>query len=125
MPFRLGLGGGSVFDRHQILPSLELLGQDVTFLEKSNDDLSGGEAQIVALLRAMQLKPSLLLLDEPTAALDAVATRAIETLVSRWLNDAKTLRATVWVTHDPEQRARVADRILWLEQGRLKENADV
>ena len=64
------------------------------------------------------------MLDEPTAALDAVATRAIETLVSRWLNESKTVRATVWVTHDPEQRERVADQVLWLEQGRLQENAD-
>ena len=58
-------------------------------------------------------------------ALDAVATRTIETLVSRWLNESKTLRASVWVTHDPKQKERVADRILWLEQGRLKEIADV
>ena len=125
LPFQLGSGGGSVFDRQQILPSLELLGQDAAFLKKSNGDLSGGEAQIVALLRAMQLNPSLLLLDEPTAALDAVATRTIETLVSRWLNESKTLRASVWVTHDPKQKERVADRSLWLEQGRLKEIADV
>ena len=40
------------------------------FLEKSIRDLSGGEAQIVAIVRSIQLDPTMLLLDEPTASLD-------------------------------------------------------
>ena len=46
------------------------LGRDAAFLDKSSRDLSGGEAQIVAFVRAIQLEPSVLLLDEPTASLD-------------------------------------------------------
>ena len=64
------------------------VGRDATFLENVNVDLSGGESQIAALLRAIQLELAVLLLDEPTAALDTMATAAVETLVETWLNES-------------------------------------
>jgi putative ABC transport system ATP-binding protein len=108
------------FDRARIIGLLEGLGRDATFLEKSHGDLSGGEAQVVALLRAIQLDPEVLLLDEPTASLDREAARAVEGLVGRWLAEAVGARAYVWVTHDPEQAQRVAHRSLLMHAGHLE-----
>jgi putative ABC transport system ATP-binding protein len=108
------------FDRDRIIVLLEGLGRDATFLEKSHRDLSGGEAQIVALLRAIQLDPEVLLLDEPTASLDREAARAVEGLLGRWYAEAVGERAYVWVTHDQEQAHRVARRFLQMHAGHLE-----
>lgn len=99
---------------------LEGLGLGETFLEKSARDLSGGEGQIVSLLRAIQLGPSILLLDEPTASLDAASVAAVESLVTRWQAEAPGGRATVWVSHDAEQARRVGQRQLRMNAGELQ-----
>ncbi len=68
--------------------------------------LSSGEKQRLALLRAVTLTPQVLLLDEPTANLDADSGLAIEA----WLAACKNRgTALVWVTHDAVQAERVAD----------------
>ena len=115
LPFQLAQADGVSFDRDAVVQSLQQLGRDAAFLDKSSDDLSGGESQIVTLLRAMQVEPAILLLDEPTVALDSDATQAVELLVSRWLNESPTTRATLWVTHDADQLKRVADELLEME----------
>jgi putative ABC transport system ATP-binding protein len=109
------------FDRTWILKMLAELGRDASFLRKKADDLSGGEAQITALLRAVQLQPTLLMLDEPTAALDAPSVTAIETLVDRWLTEPNQQRAFIWVSHDQKQIERIANKTLRLHQGRIQE----
>jgi len=115
LPFRLAQADNAEFNRDAAVSLLDQLGRDADFLQKSSEDLSGGESQIVALLRAMQVNPSILLLDEPTSALDADATLAVENLISQWLKESPTTRATLWVTHDTEQLPRIADRVLKLE----------
>ncbi|HJN12143.1 MAG TPA: ATP-binding cassette domain-containing protein [Pirellulaceae bacterium] len=106
--------------------TLALLGQvDRTerFLRRSSRDLSGGEAQIIALLRAIQLQPTLLLLDEPTAALDDESTRMIEQLVNGWFDESPSERALTWVSHNREQVARVAGRVMAMSDGQLFDEA--
>ena len=61
LPLSLAIHRGASFDRGRVLMRLEALGLGETFLEKSARDLSGGEGQIVSLLRAIQLGPSILL----------------------------------------------------------------
>ncbi len=107
------------FDRTWIVKMLAELGRDESFLSKKADDLSGGEAQITALLRAVQLQPTVLMLDEPTAALDAPSVTAIETLVDRWLTEPNQQRACIWVSHDQKQIKRIADKTIRLQQGRI------
>lgn len=98
---------------------LAAVSRDESFLAKRTTDLSGGEAQIAALLRALQLGPHLLLLDEPTAALDREAGAAIERLVERWFSWGDRSRSLVWVSHDPEQARRMTTRAVRLSGGRM------
>ena len=121
-PFSLATHRRQHFQRDPLVARLKALGRDASFLEKRIGDLSGGEGQITALLRALQLNPLLLLLDEPTAALDLDATRAVETLVDTWLAESDGSRALVWVSHDQSQVLRVARRVITITAGRLEEN---
>jgi tungstate transport system ATP-binding protein len=82
--------------------------------------LSGGEQQRLAIARAWALRPDVLFLDEPTAALDPAATRAVEVMVEACHGDGMTILMT---THDLGQARRLADEILFLNHGRLLERA--
>jgi putative ABC transport system ATP-binding protein len=118
-PFQLTTHRHRAFDRSWAIDRLAELGREESFLQKLVRDLSGGEAQIVALLRAIQLNPAVLLLDEPTAAMDPAATLAVESLIDRWLSQPGTSRAIVWVSHDAEQTARMTQRVVRLADGRI------
>jgi lipoprotein-releasing system ATP-binding protein len=79
-------------------------------------ELSGGEAQRVAVARALAPEPRLLLADEPSGNLDGVAASRLHTLLSSLARDRH--QTVVIVTHD-DRLAGMADRILRLEEGRL------
>lgn len=119
-PFALRAHDGKRFDRATVAGLLASLNRDEAFLEKPAGDLSGGEAQMVALVRCLQLDPALLLLDEPTASLDRIAAGNVEALVSRWQNEAPNDRSVLWVSHDDEQSKRVSNRTLRLHFGRIQ-----
>jgi putative ABC transport system ATP-binding protein len=102
-----------------VVEALTLAGLDDTFANRSALQLSVGEQQRVMLARALALRPAVLLLDEPTAALDTQTRDAVE----RTLIDLRErLSASlVIVTHDPAQARRLSDRIVSLENGRIRE----
>jgi ABC-type iron transport system FetAB ATPase subunit len=81
--------------------------------------LSTGERQRLALLRSLQQRPKVLLLDEPSSALDAHHTQLLESFIGEFRRS--TGAAVVWVSHDPEQLRRVGERILRMESDRLEE----
>ncbi|MGI5876208.1 MAG: ATP-binding cassette domain-containing protein, partial [Dethiobacteria bacterium] len=81
--------------------------------------LSGGEAQRVAMARALVFKPQVLLLDEPTANLDPNNIRIIEQMVTKYALEEKP--TIVWITHNHFQAKRVGDRICLLEDGQIVE----
>jgi putative ABC transport system ATP-binding protein len=120
-PFALRARCRQRYDRQRAIDLLARLGRDHSFLEKHVGDLSGGEIQITALVRALQLDPSVLLLDEPTAALDPQATSAVESLLVRWIAEAPTARAFLWVSHHADQARRVAERLIVMDAGRIRE----
>lgn len=85
--------------------------------------LSGGERQRVALARALVHRPSLLLLDEPFGALDALTRLEMHRLVSRlWREHRLT---AVLVTHDVHEAVTLSDRIVLLENGRVARDEPV
>jgi putative ABC transport system ATP-binding protein len=83
-------------------------------------DLSGGEKQRVCIARALANHPPLLLADEPTANLDSHHGREVMELLRELAQ--KERAAVVVVSHDPRLHD-IADRVLWLEDGRLVDPA--
>jgi tungstate transport system ATP-binding protein len=82
--------------------------------------MSGGEQQRLAIARAWALAPELMFLDEPSSHLDPGATRQIEEIVASLAAEGMTI---VMTTHDLGQARRLAARILFLNRGRLVEDA--
>jgi sulfonate transport system ATP-binding protein len=96
--------------------ALELVG-----LEQRAQDwpsiLSGGQRQRVALARALASKASVLLLDEPLGALDALTRLEMQRLIEEiWLREKFT---AILVTHDVEEAVALADRTLVMEEGKI------
>lgn len=89
------------------------LGLGVDSLDWHVSRLSSGEKQRLALLRLLAGEPHILLLDEPTANLDPGSASRVEALIKE-IQAARNV-GVLWVTHDPDQRDRVADRRLSLE----------
>ncbi|WP_099826287.1 ATP-binding cassette domain-containing protein [Oceaniglobus indicus] len=82
--------------------------------------LSGGEAQRLALARALATEPDVLFLDEPTASLDPASVLAIEGIVAE--AQARGVRI-IFVTHDVGQARRLADDVVFLHGGRVVEHS--
>jgi molybdate transport system ATP-binding protein len=85
--------------------------------------LSGGQAQRVAVARALAAEPQVLLLDEPMAALDVTAAPALRRLLREILRDSN--RTAVIVTHDLLDALAVADTVAIFEGGRIVERGPV
>jgi molybdate transport system ATP-binding protein len=86
--------------------------------------LSGGMAQRVALVRALALRPAVLLLDEPFGAVD-LAARAVVREVLRAPEGGAGSRVDVLVTHQPVEVLALADRVVVLEAGRVVQTGSV
>jgi ABC-type multidrug transport system ATPase subunit len=97
-------------------PPLAALGLDRAMLGRAPMTCSTGERQRLALARLLARDPQVLLLDEPTANLDAAsAGRVVDCIRKR--RDSGV--AVLWVAHDEAELGRVADRRLTLMDGRL------
>jgi len=89
------------------------------YADRETADLSGGEAQRVAIARTLVMDPEVLLLDEPTASLDPAARTEIEGLLADLL--AASEMTVVLVTHDQAQVDRIADRVVRLADGEVSD----
>lgn len=86
------------------------------FRERKARELSGGEAQRVAMARALVLKPEVLLLDEPLANIDRETTGLLETVIAKLPSQGTTV---VMTTHDPRHPGRLNGESIFLEGGRV------
>lgn len=115
VPWLLGKNGGERADRALSLVGLE----PATFANRWPGDLSGGQRQRVAIARALAADPTVLLLDEPFGALDAI-TRA--ELQDAFRDLRRRLGTTaILVTHDLREAIELADRIAVLHHGRVEQ----
>ena len=109
----LGLGRGAREDARAVLNEVGLLARADEWPAR----LSGGQRQRVALARALVHRPSLLLLDEPLGALDALTRIEMHALIERlWREHRFT---ALLVTHDVHEAVALGDRILLVEAGRI------
>jgi putative ABC transport system ATP-binding protein len=123
---RPALFGGSVRDNLQVArpgladsdytASLQRVGLDSEILDRAAATLSGGEAQRLCLARSLLTEPEVLLLDEPTTALNEGPKLAFERLVGQ-LVDAGV--SVLWVAHDLDQLRRIAGDVVVLAGGVL------
>lgn len=97
---------------------LSQLSLDSDIEQQAVNQLSTGQKQRLAILRSLEKKPRVLLLDEPTASLDRDNTERVEAFIKEYLNvnDA----AAIWVSHDPEQLKRVATKAYKMINGQLE-----
>ena len=86
-------------------------------LKKSAFELSGGQQQRLCIARALAVRPSILLMDEPASALDPISASKIEDLIY----ELKKEYTIVIVTHNMQQAARVSDRTAFFYMGELVE----
>ncbi len=108
---RTGAGSAAALDEAVALLGLGGL------LDRRPQQLSGGERQRVAIARALATRPTLLLLDEPLAALDVPRRQEILPWLER-LRDELQL-PMLYVTHSVDEMARLADHLVVLQQGRV------
>ena len=87
---------------------------------KRADKLSGGETARVALSRLMMGKYDMVILDEPTAAMDMETTLLAETMIKNYVEE--TACALILVTHSLQQARRIADEVLYFHKGKLLES---
>ena len=103
--------------RAQALQSLQRVGL-ADLAERAARTLSVGQQQRVAMAQALAMEPALLLLDEPTASLDPHAKREVEALMEDF-SRSHPQAAMVFASHNLGQVKRLAQRVVYLEGGRV------
>jgi osmoprotectant transport system ATP-binding protein len=103
--------------RTQLDSLMEMTELSPDLLERFPAELSGGQRQRVSLIRALILEPSLILLDEPMAALDPMIRAELQTDLKRIFSELK--KTVILVTHDVAEAAFLGDQIVLMYQGQI------
>ena len=85
------------------------------------DTLSGGQKQMVAIARALEMNPKIMLFDEPTSALDPEMVGEVLKVMKDLAEEGMTM---VIVTHEMGFAREVADRVIFMDQGYILEEGD-
>ena len=104
------------YDKKELKELLLKLSLDKSFLDKKPHELSGGQLQRCSILRALLMKPDLLLVDEPTSALDNIIAYDVMKLLVTLLDSC----AILLITHDLNMASWCSDKIIRLEENAKK-----
>lgn len=114
-PTNMGLSDIEINDRvHQALSYVDLPEE---YLAKSPFDLSGGEKRRVAIAGVLAMKPKVLILDEPTAGLDPIGKNNLLKLITEY--NKSTGSTVIFVSHNMDDVALIADRVLVMNDGKI------
>ncbi|HIO91069.1 MAG TPA: ABC transporter ATP-binding protein [Campylobacterales bacterium] len=102
---------------------MKLVGLDKSYLKRYPSELSGGQLQRVVIALALEANPKLLLLDEPTTALDAKTKIDILNMIKTLQKDLKF--KILYVTHDIESVRVLCDKIAIIKSGKIVENGKI
>ena len=91
-------------------------------IDQRADTLSGGQAQRVAIVRALCINPDLLICDEPTSSLDGETGEVLLNRIKLWVEQNQ--KAVLWVTHNLDQAAKFSDYLITVKEGKLHVNDD-
>ena len=105
--------------RHRVRELFGLVGLDEALLERFPPELSGGQLQRVVIAMALSSEPRLLLLDEPTTALDPHTREVIITLLKRLQRELGFIM--LFVTHDMQSARQLCDEICIIKEGEVQE----
>lgn len=120
LPYHFKQHQNQTFNKAFHIRQLTALGQSADLLDKDSEILSGGQRQLINVLRTLQLSPKVLLLDEPTSALDPQTSDQLIELILTW-QTAET--AFIWVTHTHEQIGKLGAKVWHMDKGVLNTNA--
>ncbi|MFW9913664.1 MAG: ABC transporter ATP-binding protein, partial [Candidatus Thorarchaeota archaeon] len=113
--FALEMAGWSREETVERVESLADLLSIRGLLMRRSNEISGGEAQRIALARALAKRPNLLLLDEPLSALDPQLRERLQTEIRRIQNELRI--TTIYVTHSQDEAFAISDRVAILSDG--------
>ena len=118
-PRNLGLSEDEIQKR--VIESMEMVGLDYeTYKDRSPFDLSGGQKRRVAIAGVIAMKPTTLILDEPTAGLDPLGHKS---MMEMFIDLQQTTNITlVLVTHQMDDVAKYADNVIVMEKGTMVKN---
>ena len=114
-PKNMGLTGDELDKR--VIDTCKLLDIDLSYLEKSPFDLSGGEKRRVAIAGVMAMNPKIVVFDEPIAGLDPMGRKKVVKMIEQYrsANNATVLI----ISHNMEDMAQIADKLLVMNKGNL------
>lgn len=115
-PINMGLDKEEAEKR--VLSASKFSGLNSDLLFKSPFDLSGGEKRRAAIAGIIAMDPDVLILDEPTAGLDPLGKRSLLKQIVNYHNERRN--TVIFVSHSMEDIAQIADKIIVMENGRIK-----
>ncbi|WP_375002665.1 ATP-binding cassette domain-containing protein [Aeromicrobium sp. CTD01-1L150] len=118
-PLLIQVDSDAATRRDRVVATLQSVGLDESFLQRTTRELSGGQRQRVAIARAIIVEPSLLLLDEALSALDVTTAASVARLLHGLLRPDS---AMLFIGHDLAMVRQLCDRVHVMREGRIVES---